>query len=46
LEKKLAISSRFNWSKATNDEVLDYLEEQYQSLKMFWYKLSTNSAEV
>lgn len=45
LEKKLAVSSRFNWSKATNDEDLDYLEEQYQSLKMFWYKLSTNSVE-
>ena len=45
LEKKLAVSSRFHWSKATNDEDLDYLEEQYQSLKMFWYKLSTSSVE-
>ena len=41
LEKKLAYSSKFHYSIEDNfDE--QALEEQYQSLKQFWYKLALN----
>lgn len=49
LEKKLAISSAFypqdlqTTIHASNE--LKELDEQYEGLKIFWYKLSTNSVE-
>lgn len=49
LEKKLAISSAFypqDLQTTINvSNQLEQLDEQYESLKMFWYKLSTSSVE-
>ena len=47
LEKKLALNTSFKQGSDFDIDNfdIDNLDKQYESLKMFWYKLSTNSVE-